>query len=114
MGSLPRNLNSDRLNIDIPEIQVERFCQTWKVRELALFGSVLREDFRPDSDIDVLVTFAPDARWGLFDLVRMEEDLARILGRKVDLVERKAVERSENYIRRKHILSSLRPVYVEG
>ncbi len=102
------------VKIQLPEAEIERFCQRWKISELALFGSVLREDFRPDSDVDVLVTFSPDARWSLFDMVRMERDLEAILGRPVDLVERKAVESSENYIRRKHILSSLVPVYVAG
>ena len=102
------------VKIQLPETEIERFCQRWKVSELALFGSVLREDFRPDSDVDVLVTFSPGARWSLFDMVRMEKDLEAILGRPVDLVERKAVESSENYIRRKHILNSFVPVYVAG
>jgi uncharacterized protein len=102
------------VKVQLPEAEIERFCQRWKISELALFGSVLREDFRPDSDVDVLVTFSPDARWSLFDMVRMERDLEALLGRPVDLVERKAVESSENYIRRKHILSSLVPVYVAG
>lgn len=102
------------VKVQLPEAEIERFCQRWKISELALFGSVLREDFRPDSDIDVLVTFDPGARWSLFDMARMERDLEAILGRRVDLVERKAVESSENYIRRKHILSSLVPVYVAG
>jgi predicted nucleotidyltransferase len=100
--------------IEIPEAEIRRFCHRWQITELSLFGSVLREDFRPDSDIDVLVTFDPGTRWSLFDIVHMEEDLKTILGREVDLVERKAVERSENYIRRKRILSSLKPVYVAG
>jgi predicted nucleotidyltransferase len=88
------------------------FCRRWKITEFSLFGSVLRDDFRPDSDVDVLVTFAPEAHWSLFDLVKMEDDLATILGREVDLVERQAVERSENYLRRRHILQSVEPVYV--
>jgi uncharacterized protein len=79
---------------------------------LALFGSVLRGDFRPESDVDVLVTFAADANWSIFDLMRMEEQLSTFLGRKADLVERRAVEQSENYIRRRHILSTAEPVYV--
>ena len=87
-------------------------ARIWKIVELSFFGSVLRDDFRPDSDVDVLVTFAPDGRYSLFDLVHIEEELREILGRNVDLVERKAVERSENYIRRKHILGSLEAIYV--
>jgi len=100
-----------------PRIHIDRgkiaaFCRKWKVTELAFFGSVLREDFRPDSDVDVLVSFAPDAEWSLFDIVRMEEELGNLLGREVDLVERKAIEKSENYIRRKHILGSAESFYV--
>ena len=76
------------------------------------FGSVLREDFRPDSDVDVLVSFLPEAPWGLFDHVRMEDELSDLLGRRVDLVNRKAVERSSNWIRRDAILTSAKPCYV--
>ena len=78
--------------IELPREQLEEFCRCWKIVELSLFGSVLRDDFQPESDIDVLVSFAPDARRTLFDLVRIEDELADILGRKVDLVERDAVE----------------------
>ncbi|HEV8712614.1 MAG TPA: nucleotidyltransferase family protein [Candidatus Binatia bacterium] len=99
-------------HIPIDREKIAEFCRRWKITEFALFGSVLRDDFRPDSDVDVLVTFAPDAEWSLFDIVDIQEELKQIFGREVDLVERKAVERSENYIRRKHILSSVEPVYV--
>lgn len=86
--------------MDTPKIAVSRskiadFCRRWKVRELSLFGSVLREDFHPDSDVDVLVTFKPDVRVSLFDLIRMEEELTKFFCRQVDLVERAAVENSE-------------------
>ncbi|MEX1206146.1 MAG: nucleotidyltransferase domain-containing protein [Dongiaceae bacterium] len=97
---------------DLPIQEIGQFCRKWGILELALFGSVLREDFRPDSDIDVLVTFAGGARCQLADLLRMEDELGAILGRRVDLVERDAVERSENYIRRRHILRSAEPIYV--
>ncbi len=97
--------------IEIPANKIADFCRRWKVTELALFGSVLRGDFNPDSDVDVLVSFAPDARWSLFDLVRMQEELKAILGREVDLLERVAVEQSENYIRRKSILSNMEVIY---
>ncbi|MAG36496.1 MAG: nucleotidyltransferase [Dehalococcoidia bacterium] len=99
-------------SINLPKGPVTGFCRKWQIVELALFGSVLRDDFRTDSDIDVLVAFAPNTHWSLFDLVRMEEELTGILGQQVDLVEREAVERSENYIRRRHILQSAEPVYV--
>ena len=102
----------NRTKIEMPKEKIAEFCQKWKIVELSMFGSVLREDFRPDSDVDVLVTFAPDAQYSLFDLVHIEEELKEILGRKVDLVERNAIERSENYIRRQHILSSVQTIYV--
>ena len=98
--------------IPIDQEKIAAFCGKWKITELALFGSVLRADFRPDSDVDVLVTFAQDAEWSLFDVVHMRDELSAILGREVDLVERRAVERSENYIRRKHILGSAEAFYV--
>jgi predicted nucleotidyltransferase len=93
--------------IPLDRERVADFCQRWQIVEFALFGSVLRDDFRPESDVDVLVSFAPNASWGLRDRAQMEDELRRILGRDVDLVERAAVERSENYIRRRHILRSL-------
>jgi uncharacterized protein len=98
--------------IPIDREKIAEFCRRWEITEFALFGSVLRDDFRPDSDVDVLVTFAPDAEWSLFDDVDMEEELSAIFGRKVDLVSRRAVERSDNWIRRKAILSTAEPVYV--
>lgn len=76
--------------------QLDRFCCRWAVAELALFGSVLRDDFGPESDIDILVTFLPEAEWSLLDHVQMEMELAELLGRHVDLVTRRAVERSQN------------------
>lgn len=100
--------------IAIPRQKISDFCRRWKVTEFSLFGSVLRDDFRPDSDVDVLVTFAPDSRVSLFDLVRMEDELKSLFGRDVDLVERAAIEKSENYIRRKSILSNTQVVYAAG
>ncbi len=97
--------------IEIPTAEIASFCHRWKVVELAVFGSSLRADFGPDSDIDLLVSFAPDVRWSLFALVTMQEELEAVFGRPVDLVEREAVEQSENYIRRKSILSSLETIY---
>jgi hypothetical protein len=97
--------------IEIPAREIADFCRRWKVTELALFGSVLGEEFRPESDVDVLVSFAPHTWWALFALVHMQEDLKAILGRDVDLVLRRAVEQSENYIRRKRILSNVEVVY---
>ena len=82
--------------------------------EFSLFGSILREDFRPDSDVDVLVTFSPDAKVSLFDLVDMQDELKTIFKRDVDLVEKQAILDSKNYIRRKSILENTRVVYAQG
>ena len=97
--------------IDIPQAEVTAFCRRWQITELALFGSVLREDFRQDSDVDVLVRFHPKAGHSLFGLVRMEEELAGILGRPVDLIERTAVERSRNYLRRRSVLQAVQVIH---
>lgn len=90
-----------------PEAAIAEFCRRWAITEFALFGSVLRDDFGPDSDIDVLVSFAPGVRHSLFDLVHMEDELRAIFGRHVDLVTRRAIERSTNEWRRNTILGSL-------
>ena len=97
--------------LEVPEEAIAAFCERWKVTEIAVFGSVLRDDFGPESDVDVLVRFAQPVRWGLFDVAHMEEELAGIFGRKVDLIDRIAVEESPNYIRRAAILRSALTVY---
>ena len=100
-----------KAHIDIPKEEVAAFCRRWQIKELALFGSALRDDFRPDSDVDVLVQFDPEARHTLFDMVFMQEELQQIFGREVDLVERAAVEQSRNYIRRRAILQSVQVIH---
>ena len=97
-----------------PDEQIVEFCRRWKIAELSLFGSVLRDDFRPESDVDVLVSFRADADWGLLDHVAMQEELSVLFGRRVDLVSRRAIERGSNWIRRKAILSTAQPLYVAG
>lgn len=101
-------------HIPIDQAWIAEFCRQWKIIEFALFGSVLRDDFGPDSDVDVLVRFAPDARWGLFDVCRMEEQLRSFFGRPVDLVTRDSVEQSENYIRRRSVLESMEVIHAAG
>jgi predicted nucleotidyltransferase len=101
-----------KARIAIPREAIRDFCRRWKVKEFALFGSVLRDDFSPDSDVDVLVVFADDNSPGFEQLAAMRWDLEALFGREVDLVERRAVEQSENYIRRRHILKHVEPLYV--
>jgi predicted nucleotidyltransferase len=101
-----------KARIEIPKEKIAEFCKKWQVREFAVFGSILRDDFRTDSDIDAIVDFVPDSCHSLFDLVDMTEELEKIFNRKVDLLTRRGVEESRNYIRRKEILSTLEVLYV--
>jgi predicted nucleotidyltransferase len=104
------NAQAEMISIARSEL-LAQFCRHWKIASLALFGSVLRADFGPNSDVDVLVTFEANVRWTLFDLVTMEDELARLFGRPVDLVERQSVEQSDNYIRRRNILGQSQVIY---
>ncbi len=94
--------------LDIPDDNLADFCRRWKITELALFGSVLRDDFNNESDIDVLVTFADDARWSLLDFVSVRQELQDLLGRRVDLVEKPAIR---NPFRRYEILRTYEVIY---
>ena len=94
--------------ISLPEAEIAEFCQRWRIKELAVFGSVLRDDFRPDSDVDVLVVFHEDAPRSLSAYFKAEEELEQIVGRKVDLVEKSAIR---NPFRRHHILSHHEVIY---
>ncbi len=98
-------------NVSVTHEQIAAFCEKWKVTKMELFGSVLRDDFDAASDIDVLVVFQPGAQVSIATLVQMEEELGRAFRRKVDVVDRRAIEESPNPIRRKRILSSVRLVY---
>lgn len=94
--------------IDIAEDRLSELCRKWKVTELSLFGSILRDDFGPDSDVDVLVVFEPEAPWSLWDLMDMKEELEVVFGRKVDMIEKEALR---NPWRKRRILSSYEVVY---
>ena len=95
-------------HIEMPMEKIADFCRRWRIEELSLFGSVLTDEFRPDSDVDVLAVFEEDAGWDLWDVMHAEEELKRILGRDVDLVEKRAVK---NPFRRDHILKNREVVY---
>ena len=94
--------------LDVSSEAIAAFCQKWKIAEFALFGSILRDDFRPDSDVDVLVSFAPDERWSLFDIVTMKEELKTIFDREVDLVQKEGLQ---NPFRRYEILRTKEVIY---
>ncbi|MYE54016.1 MAG: nucleotidyltransferase [Chloroflexi bacterium] len=107
-------MTTSGIGIETSVNEIEAFCKKWDIVEMSLFGSVLRDDFSPASDIDVLVTFSDEARHGLFAMARMRNGLEDVLQRKVDLVSRRAVERSRNSIRREAILGSARVIYATG
>jgi uncharacterized protein len=98
-------------DIELPIHKIETFCHKWQIDEFALFGSVLRDDFRPDSDIDVMVEFNAQARPTFASLDQMENELKFLFHREVDLITRKGIESSRNYIRRENILSSAQVIY---
>ncbi len=100
----------DPLKLDLPFDAIADFCRRWKIVKLELFGSGLREDFGPDSDLDFLYIFAEEAHWG-WEIVTLGDDLSRIVGRPVDLVSRRAVERSSNWVRRNAILGTAQVLY---
>lgn len=110
---LKTNQNSfliqQRLGISLQ--QIEEICMTWKIIELALFGSILRSDFTSDSDIDILVTFADDAQWGLLDFVRLNQQLETYFNRSVDLLTKRSIENSKNWLRKQEILQTAEVIY---
>ena len=99
-----------RLNIT-PET-LANFCQKNQIMELSLFGSILREDFNKNSDVDVLVSYKPTAKRGLIEKICLTEELKLLLNREVDLVSKKAIENSHNWVRRQNILESAEVIYV--
>lgn len=101
--------STPRIPIPMPEIAA--FCQKWKITEFSLFGSVLRDDFGPDSDVDVMVEFEEGAKWKLGDFVRLEDELSIIVGRNVDVLIHSEVKRMENWIRRRSILEGASRVF---
>jgi predicted nucleotidyltransferase len=99
------------LAIEIDKDRLRDFCQRWKITELALFGSSVRPgEFRPDSDVDVLVTFAAEAEHDFGDYLQMKDELRDIFGRDVDIASRSGVEQMRNYLRREAILESAVPI----
>jgi len=91
-----------------PKKELVALARRWRIEELAVFGSVTRDDFGPHSDIDLLVTFERGSTWSLWDFIDLKEQLEILFGRPVDLVEKQALR---NPYRRQHILSTARVVY---
>ncbi len=98
-------------NITVHQEQLSEICKRFMIRELALFGSVLTDDFNESSDIDLLVEFTPDSGISLFDLVDLKDEFENLFGREVDIVSKNAVKKSRNYIRKKAILENYSVIY---
>lgn len=111
-GIISSNLDRLEARLGVSRSQIAQACQQWQITELAVFGSVLRDDFRPESDIDLLVTFAPGFRRGLAETLQIHETFQRLLGREVDVIVKKALERSPNIPRRDRILKSAEVICV--
>ncbi|AFZ37512.1 DNA polymerase beta domain protein region [Stanieria cyanosphaera PCC 7437] len=91
--------------------KIAQFCQRWHITELLLFGSVLSDQFHAQSDIDILIRFAPNARQGLLTLAKIKHELEETTGRRVDLALKESIENSENWIRRHEILKTAQVIY---
>ncbi|MDY6786239.1 MAG: nucleotidyltransferase domain-containing protein [Cyanobacteriota bacterium] len=99
------------LAIALPMGKIITFCQRWQISELSVFGSILGDNFRIDSDIDFLYVLKPNITWSFSKLIQAEEELAQLLGREVDLVSKVSIEQSHNWLRKKNILSSAKAIY---
>lgn len=99
------------LNINLEIDKISEICQQWQIEELALFGSVLREDFNHDSDVDVLVSFTENAKITFFDLDLIESELSQLFKRPVDIVTKRSIEQTHNWIRKNNILKNSQIIY---
>lgn len=100
-----------QLALALPMDAIQAFCQRWQIAELAVFGSILRDDFAASSDVDFLYALKPNTRWSLRDLLQAEKELAQLLSREVDLVSKVSIEQSHNWLRKRNILSSAKVIY---
>jgi len=100
------------LSLNLPRQQIQAFCQRWQIQELCVFGSILRNDFREDSDVDFVYRLEPIASWSFGNLLDAEKELSAIVGREVDLVSQRSIDRDRNWLRKQNILNSMRLIYV--
>ncbi|WP_227873472.1 HepT-like ribonuclease domain-containing protein [Aphanothece sacrum] len=100
------------VKILLPQEQIIDFCQHWQIRELSLFGSILRSDFGDDSDVDILVSFATQTNYNIFDILKMQEELEEIFQRKIDLIDKETIEKSPNWLRRQEILGTAKNIFI--
>ena len=97
--------------IQLDTSEVKEFCSKWKICELSVFGSILREDFRPDSEVDLLVQHEEDANWDLFDQIHMQDELTALIGRDLYILDQEGVESSNDHFLRTEIFTTLEQVY---
>ena len=107
-------LSKPELRIRLPMAQIAAFCRRWSIARLEVFGSALRDEFRPDSDLDFLATYSPEAQWSLLDRVHMKLELEDMLGREVDLLNRRALEKARAHARAAAILAQAEPLYAQS
>jgi predicted nucleotidyltransferase len=100
-----------RHGIELDSDALKAFCRKWKIKELAVFGSYLNDTFRPDSDVDFLAEFEADEEWDLIDELRMRDELERIVGRRVDLMCRQALETGGNALFQREVLNTAKRIY---
>jgi len=100
-----------KAQIDYDRQHLIDFCQKWKIIRLAFFGSVLRDDFNPNSDVDIMVAFDPDSKWSLLDVIEMKHELEDIFKRDVDILEEGTIR---NPIKRRCIYENLEVIYESG
>ena len=111
-SKIVQNLNPRTQNrLGVSSDDISTFCQHWNISTMALFGSILRDDFTGESDIDILLTFEPDARQGLLTLAKIKHELEKQLHRPVDITIKESIETSENWIRRREILTTAQTIY---
>ena len=110
----PNGYCASQMKLNLNREKIGQFCQQRGIARLELFGSALGDDFRADSDVDLLCSLRPDTRCGLFEWAAMKMDLEKIFGRPVDLVSRWGIEQSKNRYRKHAILSTAIPIYEEG
>lgn len=111
MNETQTNPLVQRGGINIEPTAIRDFCKRWRIREMSLFGSILRNDFGPQSDVDVLIDHDDDAEWDLIDHFHMQDELESLFDRRVDLVDKRAIERSDNRFIKKAVLTSAKTIY---
>jgi uncharacterized protein len=99
------------LAVELPMVEIRDFCRKWRIRELAVFGSVLTDEFDDESDIDFLYTFEENSHWDLFDIIGMKLELEKVLRREVDFIDKEMIEQTDNPYKKRTILGKYLEIY---